>query len=88
MTDFDPLLCPAQFAKWLETATPEERDKHARIWSGRAIAAMTLLEAVIKMKAAFNKCDDETGYEVRVEELIDEANDIARGLHDYDPTSD
>lgn len=88
MTDFDPLHCPPQFAKWLEKATPEEREKHATIWTKRAMAAVSILKAVAELEKAFKECNHETGYEYRLGNVINEAESIARELHDYDPTSD
>lgn len=88
MTDFNPLLCPAQFAKWLEKATPEEREKHAAIWTKRAMAAFIVMKGVRELQSAVKGMDQDCGITDRLNEQIEEVFSIARELHDYDPTSD
>lgn len=88
MTDFDPLRCPPQFAKWLEKATPEERDEHARNWTRQAMAAWSILKGIELFRKAAENIDKDSGYADRLTELIEECYTLSRELHDYDPTSD
>lgn len=76
-TDFGPLRCPPQFAKWLEKATPEE-----------VMAAWLVLKGIELFCEAAANIDKDSGYVDRLAELIEECYTLSRELHDYDPTSD
>lgn len=87
MKDFDPFKIPEQLVKHMLGEPEEERDRIAAEFGRRAVAANFLLKAVVELRLARGKLEGD-GYADQVERAIDEVMEIARGVHDYDPTSD
>lgn len=80
---FDPFKIPRQFVEWLASVSEEQRDRHTAIFASRAHAAHGVLKAVNELKNALTVTNDP-----RIREKVDELIELARDLHDYDPTSD
>lgn len=87
MKDFNAFKVPDQLVRYMQTIPETERDRVAGEFARRAVAANFLLKAVVELRLALNKLGDD-GYACQVEQKIEEVWEIARGVHDYDPTSD
>lgn len=81
--DFDPFKIPADLIRWLAEQPREVQDKHIATWASRATAARFILFANQQLRLALEHVDDE-----RIGKKIGELLELARCLHDYDPTSD
>lgn len=81
--DFDPFKVPMDLVRWLTQQPDDVRDHHIAIWASRATAARFILFANQQLKLAMEHVDDE-----RIAKKVGELLELARDLHDYDPTSD
>lgn len=80
--DFDPFKVPADLVRWLAQQPREVQDEHIKTWATRATAARFILFANQQLRLALEQVDDE-----RVAKKVEELLELARDLHDYDPTS-
>lgn len=83
MADFDPYKVPAALVAYLVESPEVERERASTEWAKRAVAAAHVLAAVGELRAALAKHADP-----RLSGAIGQLVEVARDLHDYDPTSD
>jgi hypothetical protein len=81
--DFDPLAIPQALVNYLQDLPEAERHRHYEEFARRALAAKRCLAAANEVRLAMAKADHP-----RLRELALELVELARDLHDYDPTSD